>query len=104
MAEKYLILCNRHEGIFGDNFALWWGFKNEGGGYSSDFRNAHLYNYDEIKEHHLNDKDDPAIKLSDLGYTEESFSALPQDNNLVVLIEKGILNDLLNLNLRNRGK
>lgn len=96
--EKYLILCTRHNGIFGNNFALWWGYKEHGGGYSSDFRYAHLYSYDEAED--INDEDDIAIKLSDLGYTEEKFKKMPQDESLCVLIEKGTLNRLLGLHLK----
>jgi hypothetical protein len=99
MDDKYLILCNRHQSLYGNDFALWWGFKSEKGGYNSDFRFAHLYDYKDVKDH-LNDKDDPAIKLSDLGYTEEQFNNLPTDENLRVFIERGTLNKLLKLNLK----
>jgi hypothetical protein len=102
MADKYLILCNRHPSIFGNNFAVWWGYKENKGGYSSDFRHAHLYDYEYVKNGHLNCKDDPAIKLSDLGYTEEQFMNLPKDENLRVFIEKGTLNEILGLRLKPR--
>lgn len=97
--EKYLILCNRHDSVYGKGYALWWGYRNDSGGYSADFRNAHLFSRDKVVDH-LNDKGDPAIKLSDLGYTEQKFNSLPQDENLRVLIEKGTLNELLKLNLK----
>jgi hypothetical protein len=100
MADKYLILCNRHPSIFGDSFALWWGYRDEKSGYTSNFSDAHLYDYDDVKNNHIGDSDDPAIKLSDLGYTEERFKALPKDEILRVLIEKGTLNKLLGLRLR----
>lgn len=100
MSEKYLILCNRHGSIFGNNFALWWGYKKDEGGYNSDLRFAHLYDYDYVKNNHIGDKDDPAIKLSDIGYTEEMLANFPQDENLRVLIEKGTLNKLLGLGLK----
>lgn len=100
MNGKYLILCNCHPSIFGANFALWWGYREQEGGYTSNFPDAHLYDYDDVKNNHIGDNDDPAIKLSDLGYTEEQFRALPKDEILRVLIEKGTLNKLLGLKLR----
>lgn len=100
MSEKYLIICNRHPSIFGNNFALWWGYRDNGGGYTSNFPDAHLYDYEEVKYNHIGDNDDPAIKLSDLGYTEKQFGALPNDEILRVLIEKGTLNKLLEMRLK----
>lgn len=103
MKEKYLIMCNRHNSYLGDHFCLWWGHKEKKGGYSSDFRHAHLFNYKEIEDKKLfGDKEDIPIKLSDLGYTEESFHNLPQDENLRMLIEKGTLNKKLGLNIKKR--
>ena len=100
--EKYLIMCNRHNSCFGKNIALWWGYKELEGGYSTDLRHAHLYNYDYlVKGDFLEvNNSDIAIKLSDLGFTEEEFNNLPKAECLRILIEKGTLNELLGLKIK----
>lgn len=95
--KKYLVLCNRHNSIYGDNWALFWGYRDSENGYSSDLRVAHRFNENEIARFNT-DKDIP-IPIDVLGIPEECDSEETINRNIVVLIEKGKLNQLLNLNL-----
>lgn len=96
---KYLVLCNRHNSIYGDNWALFWGFRESEGGYTSDLRVAHRFTEEEIKKFQ-DDKDDIPIPIDVLGISEEYESEETINNNISVLIEKGTLNKLLDLNLK----
>lgn len=94
--KKYLILCTRHESVYGDNWCLWWGYKDSKNGYSSDIRTAYRFTEEEIKPF-LDDKEDIPIDISILGINdiyEENIN-----ENFVQLIEKGTLNKLLDLRL-----
>lgn len=95
---KYLVLCNRHNSIYGDNWALFWGYREKEGGYSSDLRVAHRFDESEISK--FNDNGDIPIPISILGISEECESEETINKNISVLIEKGKLNTLLDLKLR----
>lgn len=96
--KKYLILCLRHESMYGDNFCLWWGDRGSKSSYSSDVRIAHRFTYEEAKE--INDKDDIMICTEDLGIDEDYEPKETFNKNLVVIIEKGTVNKLLGLGIR----
>lgn len=96
--KKYLILCNRHPSIFGDNWCLWWGCRESKSSYSTDVRLAHRFTYDEAIE--INDKDDIMISIDALGISEGYESEETYNKNLRVLIEKGTLNEMLNMSLK----
>lgn len=98
MSKKYLVLCNRHNSIYGDEWALFWGCRDSKGGYSSDLRTAHRFDESEIER--FNDKLDIPIPIDVLGIPEECESKEDMNKNIRVLIEKGTLNELLNLNLK----
>lgn len=98
MGKKYLVLCNRHNSVYGDNWALFWGCRNSQGGYNSDLRTAHRYDESEIGG--FKDNQDIPIPIDVLGISEEYESEETINKNIVVMIEKGTLNKLLNLNLR----
>ncbi len=95
---KYLVLCNRHNSIYGDNWALFWGNRESEGNYNSDLRTAHRFDETEIDR--FNDKDDIPIPIDILGISEEYESEETINKNINVLIEKGTLNKLLGLELR----
>lgn len=96
--KKYLILCDRHLSLFGDNWCLWWGCRESKSSYSTDVRLAHRFTYDEAME--INDKDDIMISIDDLGVSEGYEPEETYNKNLRVLIEKGTLNELLDLDLK----
>lgn len=98
MSKKYLVLCNRHNSIFGDNWALFWGSRDSKSGYNSDLRTAHRFDETEIEG--FNDKSDIPIPIDILGISEECESEETINKNIRVLIEKGTLNRLLNLDLQ----
>ena len=101
MSMKYLVLCNRHESIFGEPWALFWGCRESKSGYTSDLRVAHRFSEDEIKE--FNDRSDIPIPLEPLGISEKYESEENINKNISVLIEKGTLNKLLDLKLKPRS-
>ena len=91
----YLVVTTRHESIFGNNFALFWGFNESEGGYNSDARTAHRFTEKEALK--FTDNSDIPIPIDKLGLTDEC----EKDNNinLLCLVEKATLNRLYNLNL-----
>lgn len=96
--KKYLVLCNRHNSIFGGNWALFWGYRDSKNGYSSDLRVAHRFNETEISK--FNDSNDIPIPIDILGISEKYESEETINPNIAVLIEKGKINELLKLNLK----
>lgn len=98
MGKKYLVLCNRHNSIYGDHFALFWGNRESEGGYTSDLRVAHRFDESEIND--FNDNQDIPIPIDALGISEGYESEKTINKNTNVLIEKGKLNELLNLKLK----
>lgn len=99
MSKKYLLLCNRHTSIFGDDWCLWWGNRESKGGYSSDARLAHRFTEEEIKDYSESNRDIP-IPVDVLGISEDYEPKESYNSNLKVLVEKGTLNKLMDLNLR----
>jgi hypothetical protein len=95
---KYLLLCNRHNSIYGDNWCLWWGNRESRSGYSSDIRIAHRFTEEEIKKYENNE--DIKVSIDVLGISEEYEPIETYNRNLCVLMEKGNLNRLMNLELK----
>ena len=97
--KHYIILCNRHESMFGDNWGLFWGHKESEGGYTSDPYLAHRYREDEISN--FDDKQDVPLDIELLNlpveYTEK-------ESNVWRLIEKGKINSIYKLGLRPKKK
>ena len=100
MSKKYLLLCNRHNSIYGDNWCLWWGDRESKGGYSSDIRIAHRFTEDEIKEYQNFGDDDIPVPIDIIGLSENYEPEKTYNKNFCVLIEKGTLNRLMGLNLK----
>ncbi|MEO2600965.1 hypothetical protein [Clostridium butyricum] len=99
MEEKYLLLTTRHESVFGNTFALFWGDRENEGGYTSDLRVAHRFTKERVEK--LADEDDIAIPISILNIPEECETNDKINKNINVLVEKGTLNKLIdNLNLK----
>lgn len=98
MGKKYLVLCNRHNSIYGDEWALFWGCRDSKGGYNADLRTAHRFDESEIEK--FNDDSDIPIPIDVLGISEDYEPEETINKNIRVLIEKGTLNELLGLNLR----
>lgn len=96
--RKYLVLCNRHNSLYGDEWALFWGLRESEGGYTSDLRVAHRFNEDEIEK--FKGKGDIPIPIDVLGIPGDYESEETINRNLRVLIERGTLNELLDLKLR----
>lgn len=96
---KYLLLCNRHNSIYGDKWALFWGCRERKSGYTSDLRVAHRFSDEEIDKY-KGRTDDIPIPIDVLGIPEEYESEETMNKNICVLIEKGTLNKLLHLNLK----
>lgn len=99
MSKKYLLLCNRHESVFGDNWCLWWGNRESKGRYNSDVRLAHRFTEEEIKDYAESGRDIP-VPIDVLGISEDYEHKENYNPNLKVLIEKGTLNKLMDLELR----
>lgn len=99
MSRKYLLLCNRHESVFGDNWCLWWGNRESKGGYNSDVRLAHRFTEEEIKDYAESGRDIP-VPVDVLGISEDYEPKENYNPNFKVLIEKGTLNKLMDLELR----
>ncbi|NFO40815.1 hypothetical protein FDB42_12050 [Clostridium botulinum] len=99
MSKKYLLLCNRHNSCFGDNWCLWWGDRESKSGYSSDLRIAHRFTEEEIEKYKEEGQDIP-VPIDVIGVSEEYEPKETYNKNLRVLIEKGTLNQLMDLNLR----
>ena len=95
---KYLLLCNRHNSIYGNKWALFWGHRESEGGYTADLRVAHRYEECKI-EKYKDSTDDIPIPIDVLGIPEGYESEETINKNIVVLIERGKLNELLKLNL-----
>jgi len=98
MSKKYLLLCTRHSSLYGDEWALFWGNRESKSGYTCDPRVAHRFDEEEIKKYQ--DSDEIAIPIDALGLQEGYENEKTINKHLRVLIEKGTLNDLLELNLR----
>ena len=99
MSKKYLLLCNRHNSCFGDNWCLWWGDRESKSGYSSDVRIAHRFTEEEIQKYQEKGQDIP-VPIDALGISEEYEPKETYNKNLRVLIERGTLNELMDLNLK----
>lgn len=99
MNKKYLLLCNRHNSCFGDNWCLWWGDRESKSGYSSDVRIAHRFTEEEIQKY-AEGSDDIPVPIDVIGVSEEYEPKETYNKNLRVLIEKGTLNKLMHLDLR----
>jgi hypothetical protein len=97
--KKYLILCNRHNSIYGDNWCLWWGTRESKSSYSSDAREAHRFTYDEATKI-ADNKEDYMVSCEELGISEEYEPKETFNKNLRVLIEKGTVNDICGFELR----
>lgn len=96
--KKYLVLCNRHNSSYGDNWCLFWGNRERKCGYSSDIRIAHRFDESEIVE--FDDDGDIPIPIDVLGISEDYESEEGFNDNIKVMIEKGTLNELLGLKLK----
>lgn len=97
---KYLILCNRHNSAFGKQWALFWGNGESKSGYTSDVRLAHRFDESEIIE--FDDNEDIPIPIDVLGISEEYTDESKINKNLIVMIEKETINQLLDLNLKEK--
>ena len=97
--KHYIILCNRHESMFGDNWALFWGHKESEGGYTSDPYLAHRYTEDEIAS--FDDDQDIPLDIELLGLPVKYTEKQP---NVWRLIEKGTLNNIYKLRLKPKKK
>lgn len=95
---KYIVLCNRHESIYGDSWGLFWGHRESKSGYTSDLRLAHRFKEDEIKD--FTDDSDIPLPIDKLGISEDYEPEETFNSNLRVLIEKGTLNQIYNLKLK----
>lgn len=98
MGKKYLVLCNRHNSMYGEDWGLFWGNRESEGGYNSDLRIAHRFDESEIGK--FDDKDDIPILIDTLGIPVECENEETLNKNIRVIIEKGTLNELLHLNLK----
>jgi hypothetical protein len=96
--KKYLLLSNNHNSMYGDCWALFWGHRESKGGYTSDLRVAHRFTEEEVKKYQ--DETDIPIPIDALGISEDYESEETINKNISVLIEKGTLNQLLDLNLK----
>lgn len=99
MSKKYLLLCNRHSSIYGDEWGLFWGCRDSESGYNPDLRTAHRFAEEEI-EKYKGRQDDIPIPIDFLGVSEEYESEDTYNKNIRVLIEKGTLERLLHLDLK----
>ena len=97
---KYLVLCNRHNSIFGKEWALFWGNRESKSDYTSDVRVAHRFNESEIVG--FDDNEDIPIPIDILGISEEYIDESKMNKNLRVIIEKRTINKLLDLNLKEK--
>lgn len=98
MERKYLVLCNRHNSIYGDHWALFWGCRESASGYTSDIRIAHRFTEEEIKSF-TTDEDIP-IPIDVLNLPEGYISENHFNSNFVSLVERATLNGLLGLKLK----
>lgn len=101
--SKYLLLTTRHSSIYGDEWALFWGYRESKNGYSADLRTAHRFEEEEI-EKYRGRKDDIPISIDALGISEGYEDEKTFNKNIRVMIEKGVLNKLLDLELRPEEK
>lgn len=95
--SKYLLLCNRHNSIYGDNWCLWWGNREEKNGYTTDVRVAHRFTKEEI-ENRKGETDIP-VPIDVLGISEEYECKETYNKNLRVMVEKGTINKLMGTRL-----
>ena len=99
MSKKYLLLCNRHNSIYGDNWCLWWGERESKSGYTSDIRLAHKFEEKEIEEYADKEYDIP-VPIDIIGVEEGYEPKKTFNKHLKVMIEKGTLNKLMGLELK----
>ena len=99
MNKKCLLLCSRHNSIYGDNWCLWWGNRESKSGYTSDVRLAHRFDEEEIKKYAEKGQDIP-IPIDVIGVLENYEPIETYNKNCVQLIEKGTINKLMGLELR----
>lgn len=99
MSKKYLLLCNRHNSIYGSNWCLWWGERESKNGYTSDVRLAHRFGEEEIEEYDEKECDIP-VPIDKIGICEEYEPKETYNKNLRVMIERGTLNELMGLKLK----
>lgn len=99
MSKKYLLLCNRHNSIYGDNWCLWWGNRESKSSYTSDIRLAHRFEEEEIEKYADKGHDIP-VPIEVLGISEEYDPIETFNKNFVSMVEKGTLNKLMNLELK----
>ncbi|WP_236896928.1 hypothetical protein [Clostridium beijerinckii] len=97
--NKYLILCTRHESIYGDNWCLWWGCRESKSSYSSDVRDAHRFTYDEAIEI-ADNKGEYMVSCEELGISEDYEPKETLNKNIRLLIEKGTINEICEFELR----
>lgn len=95
---KYLVITLRHDCIYGNEFALFWGYRDGEGGYNSDPRTAHRFTKEEITK--FDDRGDIAIPIDKLGLLEECEKEGNINPNFRCLVEKGTINNLYNLKIR----
>ena len=99
MGKKYLLLCNRHNSIYGDNWCLWWGNRESKSNYTSDIRLAHRFDEEEITKYAERGYDIP-VPIEVLGISEGYEPIETFNKNFVSMVEKGTLNKLMDLELR----
>lgn len=90
---KFVVLCNRHDSIYGDKFALFWGCGETSQGYSSDIRLAHRFDESEIVD--FDDNADIPISCNSISISEEQENNLTINQNIRCLIEKSTIQQLL---------
>lgn len=61
--NRYYIVCNKHIGMFGQNWLLFW--RDNESGYTHDIRKAGIYNGTERKEYPIANTFDEYIKYRD---------------------------------------
>ena len=86
---KYLVWCRRHNSLYGKPYALFWGYREAEGDYSSDVRVAHRFSEEDIKQ--FNDKDDIPIPIDFLGLSEDYTDEKLINNYVKMMVEKGSL-------------
>ena len=96
--KRYLLLTLRHNSIYGDNYCLFWGNKEDKGGYNSNPYLAHHFTESEMQEMGGDDEEDIFLDIEKLGipveYPEET------NKNVLCLVEKGTINKLYRKHIR----
>lgn len=99
MSKKYLLLCNRHNSVFGENWCLWWGNRESKSNYTSDIRLAHRFDEKEIEKYADRGHDIP-VPIEVLGISEGYEPIETFNKNFVSMVEKGTINKLMGLELK----